>query len=118
MDDFHTAWYPVSLDGGVYTTDLFLNSTGLQWTENESFGGWLGTWRFNSQPRSLPLSLPLSPLGRPTGDTNNHKIVCEWSHGVPQLFWKVNYISYPSPVCAQVELRPVAKGKTFTIKKF
>ncbi|KAG7008578.1 hypothetical protein G7Y79_00005g017190 [Physcia stellaris] len=31
-------------------------------------------------------------------------LACVWSHGVPQLFWKVNYKSYPSPVCSQVEL--------------
>lgn len=41
-----TAWYPVRINGGVYDTDLFLNSTGLQWTETHSFGGWLGRSTF------------------------------------------------------------------------
>ena len=31
-------------------------------------------------------------------------LACDWSHGVPQLFWKVNYINYPLEVCSQVDL--------------
>ncbi|MDI1489153.1 MAG: hypothetical protein OHK93_008431 [Ramalina farinacea] len=36
-------------------------------------------------------------------------IVCDWWHGLPQLFWKYNFYEYLLPCsCAQVELHPVA----------
>ena len=31
---------------------------------------------------------------------------CDWSHGVPQLFWKYDFYNYPMPVCTPVELYP------------
>ena len=31
-------------------------------------------------------------------------LVCDWWHGIPQLFWKVDYLNYPVSSCAAVEL--------------
>ncbi len=34
-------------------------------------------------------------------------LVCEWSHGVPQLFWKVSGLKEVRPAsCADVDLVP------------
>lgn len=34
-------------------------------------------------------------------------LVCDWWHGLPQLFWKVNYKRYDYSVgtCAEVQLK-------------
>ncbi|KAG7008898.1 hypothetical protein G7Y79_00004g014820 [Physcia stellaris] len=70
-DTNYAGWEPVSIDVGYGTSGLFLNASGLQWTEYGGFGGWLA---------------------------------CDWFHGLPQLFWKVEYVNYNISTCARVLL--------------
>lgn len=67
----------MQINGGLATSELFINETGLQWIAEESFGGWLA---------------------------------CDWWHGSPQLFWRVNYGSAQNldqtvDTCTRVELK-------------
>ena len=106
MADILIAWYPVRLNGGTYSNMFSINETGLQWgtSDTSSFGGWVGT--SHTFPRTpIPIISYTSDMP-PKTDPAMFSIACTWSHGVPQLFWKVDYVSYPSPVCAQVELHP------------
>lgn len=88
-----TGWEPVTIEPGYHTSDLFLNETGLQWTESESFGGWLGEYP------------PLDAVMSAFTDHCTH-VACDWYHGVPQLFWRVAYDDYDLNVstCSRVEL--------------
>jgi hypothetical protein len=55
----YAAWEPVEINGGGGADGFFINSTGLQWNSypGSSFGNEFGGW-----------------------------LVCDWWHGVPQLF--------------------------------
>ncbi|KAG9596899.1 hypothetical protein KCU77_g6911, partial [Aureobasidium melanogenum] len=80
--NFYAAWEPVRINGGSGTGGFFMNSSGLQWN-----------------------SAPSGPAG-----TNffGGWLVCDWWHGVPQLFSKWNYYHYENPSsCADVDLLPV-----------
>ncbi len=108
--NFYAAWEPVRINAGSGASDpkgtnggFWLNSTGLQWTpdltekpnaSDNLFGGWFG------KP-SLFLQLLLSL------QTNVSCVVCDWWHGVPQLFFRISYYHDPAPCsCADVWLCP------------
>lgn len=76
----YAGWEFVYINAGMATSGLWYNESGLQWLQDQSFGGWLA---------------------------------CDWWHGLPQLFWKVNYApyNYSVPTCAQVELKMEPVGE-------
>jgi hypothetical protein len=101
----YSAWQPVEVNAGVGGTQLaisgfFFNATGLQWTSNleapgtpnDEFGGWMG--------ESVSSTVTDKLLTKCT--------VCDWWHGVPQLFFRISYYSTPAPAsCADIYLKPV-----------
>ncbi|THV92057.1 hypothetical protein D6D25_09531 [Aureobasidium pullulans] len=80
--NFYSAWEPVRINAGDGQPSFFFNSSGLQWTENPSVPAdqnAFGGW-----------------------------LVCDWWHGVPQLFAKWSYYHYENPSsCADVNLLPI-----------
>ncbi|KAI7168634.1 hypothetical protein KC316_g4977 [Hortaea werneckii] len=88
--NFYADWQPVRINAGLGTSSFgttsgfYINDTGLQWS---------------SSPGSS-----LSSLNAFGG-----WLVCEWWHGVPQLFFRKIYdIDTPAPCsCADVYLKPV-----------
>ncbi|EME78756.1 uncharacterized protein MYCFIDRAFT_89396 [Pseudocercospora fijiensis CIRAD86] len=89
-ESFYAAWQPVEMNAGVQGSDtvvsgFFINSTGLQWT---------------SDPKSPGSS----------SDAFGGWLVCDWWHGVPQLFFRFKYYptsAYPAPAsCADIDLLP------------
>jgi hypothetical protein len=40
--DFFTEWESVEINVGYGAEGFFIDSTGLQWSEQQGFGGWLG----------------------------------------------------------------------------
>jgi hypothetical protein len=85
---FYSSWQPVRVDAGVGGSDyevsgFFINETGLQWTSNPTAPG-------------------------TANDAFGGWLVCDWWHGVPQLFFRLGYYSTPAPSsCADVYLKPV-----------
>ena len=78
--NFYSAWEPVRINAGDGQPSFFFNSSGLQWTENPSVPAdqnAFGGW-----------------------------LVCDWWHGVPQLFAKWRSVYQISLVC--VRCLPVA----------
>lgn len=100
MYHIRVEWNFVAIDGGYGSAGFFFNETGLQYSEEAGFTGWLG--KHHLFP---PL---LSLLGR-VDLLNGERVVCDWWHGLPQLFWTYFYPPsvFPS-TCAQVDLLPVA----------
>ena len=43
MVDDLAAWQPVQINAGLKDDGFFVNSTGLQWSSDFGFEGWLGT---------------------------------------------------------------------------
>ncbi|KAK5165107.1 uncharacterized protein LTR77_009204 [Saxophila tyrrhenica] len=88
--EFYSGWQPVQVNAGEGPSDpegdsgFWFNGTGLQWTSN--------------------------PEARPKSPTNEFGgwLVCDWWHGVPQLFFRLSYYDdYPAPKsCADVYLCP------------
>lgn len=87
---FYAAWQPVRINAGTGGTSsensgFFVNNTGLQWT-----------------------SLPGTPGA--VGDTFGGWLVCDWWHGLPQLFFRIGSYKvkdYPAPLsCADIDLIP------------
>lgn len=103
---FYSAWQPVRVNAGVggdgyAESGFFMNETGLQWTANvaapgspnDQFGGWLGKC---SEPALTEMA------------ETDWNAVCDWWHGVPQLFYRISYYTTPAPAsCADVYLKPV-----------
>lgn len=103
---FYSSWQPVRVNAGVggsgYTVSgFFMNETGLQWTgnpaaagsPNDEFGGWLGECLILGSRNEIGAKLTA---------------VCDWWHGVPQLFYRISYYTTPAPAsCADVYLKPV-----------
>lgn len=89
--NFYAAWEPVRIQAGASGTDydvsgFFINETGLQWTSNTAQAG-------------------------AYADAFGGWLVCDWWHGVPQLFFRISYYArygfeIPSS-CADVYLEPV-----------
>ena len=88
--DFYAAWQPVQLNAGASgsafdVSGFFINETGLQWTSNPD------------------------QVGTDTDEFGGW-LVCDWWHGVPQLFFRISYYSstaYEAPAsCADVYLIP------------
>lgn len=85
--NFYAAWEPVRINAGVGGSDFevsgfFINETGLQWTSNPTAPGTIS-------------------------DAFGGWIVCDWWHGVPQLFFRISYYTTPAPSsCADVYLVP------------
>lgn len=78
--NFYSAWEPVRVNAGDGQPSFFFNSSGLQWNENPSVPAdqnAFGGW-----------------------------LVCDWWHGVPQLFAKWRSVYQISLVC--VRCLPVA----------
>jgi len=82
--NFYSAWEPVRINGGGFSTEqggYYINGTGLQWTTSpnntrggDGFGGW---------------------------------IACTWWHDEPQLFARVSYYHQSTPCnCAEIYLCP------------
>lgn len=91
MDEYDTmyaGWQPVRLNAGTggsgtEVSGFFINSTGLQWT-----------------------STPEKPGS--SDDAFGGWLVCDWWHGVPQLFFRLRYDHIPETLgCADVKLEPV-----------
>jgi len=79
-DVYYDGWSPVHIQPGEGTGGFFFNSSGLQIDHTTGLGAEFGGW-----------------------------LACDWSHGLPQLFWKFYYIpnsELPS-TCALVNLRKV-----------
>lgn len=86
-DTAYSGWQPVRIDAGAGGSSrgdgdgFFINSTGLQWNS--------------------------SPGGDPALDAFGGWIVCDWWHGVPQLFFRLSSYDLPLPAsCADIYLRP------------
>ncbi|KAH0141145.1 hypothetical protein KCU67_g14618, partial [Aureobasidium melanogenum] len=80
--NFYAAWEPVRINGGSGAGGFFMNSSGLQ---------------YNSDPS-----------GPAASNEFGGWLVCDWWHGVPQLFAKWSYYHYENPSsCADVDLLPV-----------
>jgi len=86
-DTAYSGWQPVRIDAGAGGSSrgigegFFLNSTGLQWN-----------------------SAPGADSAR---DAFGGWIVCDWWHGVPQLFFRLSSYDLPLPAsCADIYLRP------------
>ncbi|KAG9838235.1 hypothetical protein KCU98_g9301, partial [Aureobasidium melanogenum] len=80
--NFYAAWEPVRINGGSGTGGFFMNSSGLQWDSD--------------------------PSGPAASNAFGGWLVCDWWHGVPQLFAKWSYYHYENPSsCADVDLLPV-----------
>ncbi|KAI5209967.1 hypothetical protein E4T39_00509 [Aureobasidium subglaciale] len=79
--NFYAAWEPVRINAGTGAGGFFFNSSGLQWDESPGSNvdqNALGGW-----------------------------FVCDWWHGVPQLFAKWSYYHYENPSsCADIDLIP------------
>lgn len=114
-DQFYTAWQPVRINAGFGSSmpkgssGFWINGTGLQWTSEldhkpsslgNAFGGWFG--------ESSSFSLSLAPSMVLGWRTNADEIlVCDWWHGVPQLFFRINGYYDKAPCsCADVDLCP------------
>jgi hypothetical protein len=61
--NFYAAWEPVRIDGGSGTGGFFMNSSGLQFDTN--------------------------PGGQAASNQFGGWLVCDWWHGVPQLFQRL-----------------------------
>lgn len=87
-DTPYAGWQPVRLDAGYGGSSsrgdgegFFINSTGLQWNS--------------------------SPGGEPDLDAFGGWVICDWWHGVPQLFFRLSYYDLPLPFsCADINLLP------------
>ncbi|KAI7284826.1 hypothetical protein KC345_g2104 [Hortaea werneckii] len=88
--NFYADWQPVRINAGMGTSNygttngFYINDTGLQWS-----------------------SSPGTTL--PSVNSFGGWLVCEWWHGVPQLFFRKIYDNdTPAPCsCADVYLKPV-----------
>ena len=84
-DVFYSAWQPVRVNAGEPEAGwgFYINDKGLQST---------------------------SSLVEPPGFSGNSFggwLVCDWWHGSPQLFFRINYYDDPAPCsCAEVWLCP------------
>jgi len=83
IEEEYAGWGGVQINDGVSEGGYFINATGLQWSgTNEDLGGSFGSW-----------------------------LVCDWWHGVTQLFWRNKFYPIsadPTPCgCADVNLVPV-----------
>jgi hypothetical protein len=87
-DTAYSGWQPVRIDAGYGGTSprgmgegFFTNSTGLQWSSNAGVN--------------------------PAVDSGGGWIICDWWHGVPQLFFRLAFYDLPLPAsCAEIYLRP------------
>ncbi|KAI5257500.1 hypothetical protein E4T42_01074 [Aureobasidium subglaciale] len=79
--NFYAAWEPVRINAGTGAGGFFFNSSGLQWDES-----------------------PGSKVGQ---NSFGGWLVCDWWHGVPQLFSKWSYYHLENPSsCADINLIP------------
>jgi hypothetical protein len=89
VTDLLAAWQFVELNVGHGAGDFSVNSTGLQWSEQKGFGGWLG--KLIPQPHTIPIA--------------DHSLVCDWYHNAPQLFYIYRYYTAELPAsCSRVKL--------------
>jgi hypothetical protein len=87
-DTAYSGWQPVRIDSGYGGSSsrglgegFFINSTGLQWSSNAG--------------------------ADPAIDSFSGWIICDWWHGVPQLFFRLASYDLPLPAsCAEIYLRP------------
>lgn len=91
---------PAQINVGYGTPGFFINDSGLVST-NEEWLGWLGEYALPTYDRCM--LFPVDPAM--LIDTVPAHTACDWSHGVPQLFWQYFFNTPTLPCsCAIVEL--------------